>query len=473
MMKWFRDTQELDKEASRELIANSRSPSFFPFPLLQLLNNFKYIGNPILSAGAPGAWDAGGARRAHLVYDLNAVAAQRVKVVYTGVDGAGAMRGGLAMGSDIFSLVKYAGNPLWDAAPDGGDWAYEFELHQVPVNEWRLYYAVRNSLSGTYSIYRRSGTDLFNLSRDGEVLSASPPLNGELTIAHPTAYYDRISGITYMLFMGYPQRIGGASGVSTHGWVGLADDYPEKDGKTFHKRKVVIEEWQDPSVNIYDIAVIPYHLAKIGDLFVLPCVIRNCYTYSYESTVFVSTNLNDWFIYPRRILTRSEAYEKTDATELQQIIPARDKYHILYDYINTTSGLYELALVISPADSFKGEATILEEATLAAGATTTLADCRAIELADVERLAITVEATYDAAAAAGIKVHVRTSYDGTNYDTEDWDTWTPTGFAAGATIRQTKQYDTDPRFVKVLIENLDAGKAVTDLKVIATVERRV
>ena len=30
-------------------------------------------------------------------------------------------------------------------------------------------------------------------------------------------------------------------------------------------------------------------------------------------------------------------------------------------------------------------------------------------------------------------------------------------------------YDTDPMYVKVLVENLDAGVAVTDVEVIATV----
>jgi len=60
------------------------------------------------------------------------------------------------------------------------------------------------------------------------------------------------------------------------------------------------------------------------------------------------------------------------------------------------------------------------------------------------------------------------SIDGADYDTEDWDTWNP-AFAAGGVLRETAHYDTDPMYVKVLVENLDAAQTVTDVEVIATV----
>lgn len=117
----------------------------------------------------------------------------------------------------------------------------------------------------------------------------------------------------------------------------------------------------------------------------------------------------------------------------------------------------------------KAATTILDEAPLAAGATTALGDCDAIDLSDGEHtLAITVEATYHGAATQGIKIHIRTSYDGTNYDTIDWDSWSPS-FTTGATIRQTKHYDISPMYIKVLVENLDPAQAVTDVKIITTV----
>lgn len=58
------------------------------------------------------------------------------------------------------------------------------------------------------------------------------------------------------------------------------------------------------------------------------------------------------------------------------------------------------------------------------------------------------------------------SIRGADYDTIDFDVWNPT-FAANAVLRQTKIYDTDPLFLKVLVENLDAAVAVADVLVIA------
>lgn len=117
----------------------------------------------------------------------------------------------------------------------------------------------------------------------------------------------------------------------------------------------------------------------------------------------------------------------------------------------------------------KTATTILTVANLPAGATTLIGACASIDLSGgPPTLALTIEATYNAAAALGIRIHVRTSYDDVNWDSEDWDAWNPT-FTAGAAIRQTRHYDTSPMYVRVLVENLDAGQAVTNIAVIATV----
>jgi len=125
-------------------------------------------------------------------------------------------------------------------------------------------------------------------------------------------------------------------------------------------------------------------------------------------------------------------------------------------------------LPVDTSPGAKTATTVLDEATIAAGATTVLGDCTAIDLSGgPATLALTIEATYNGAATQGIKIHVRTSYDDTNYDTEDWDSWTP-GFGAGLSIRQTKHYDTSPMYVKILVENLDPAQTVTAVKVIST-----
>jgi len=78
-------------------------------------------------------------------------------------------------------------------------------------------------------------------------------------------------------------------------------------------------------------------------------------------------------------------------------------------------------LPVDTSAGLKVATEILDEAEIIAGATTALGDCDAIDLSDGDRtLAITLEATYDGGAAQGIKIHVRTSHDGTNWDTIDW-----------------------------------------------------
>lgn len=151
-------------------------------------------------------------------------------------------------------------------------------------------------------------------------------------------------------------------------------------------------------------------------------------------------------------------------------ILAPDIIEILRDVFG--GGANISALNPLPVDTSPGEKTateVLDQASIAAGATTVIGDCADIDLSGgPPTLALTVEATYNAAATLGIRVHIRTSYDGTNWDTLDWDSWTA-GFAPGSSIRQTKHYDGDPMYCRVLVENLDPVQAVTDVKVTATV----
>ena len=126
-----------------------------------------------------------------------------------------------------------------------------------------------------------------------------------------------------------------------------------------------------------------------------------------------------------------------------------------------------LPVDISPG--LKTATQIITLANLALGATSTLANCTALDLrGGPETLALTVVATYNAAATLGLRVHVRTSPDNVNWDSDDWDVWT-TGFTAGATLRETVNYDASPMFLKILIENLDAAQAITGIGVIASV----
>ena len=126
-------------------------------------------------------------------------------------------------------------------------------------------------------------------------------------------------------------------------------------------------------------------------------------------------------------------------------------------------------LPVDTSAGVKAIQTLLTLANLAAGATSVLANCTALDLRSGPwSLALTVVATYNAAATLGLRVHVRSSPDNVNYDSEDWDVWTA-GFLAGATLRETENYMTDPLYLRVLIENLDPAQIITNLSVIASV----
>jgi hypothetical protein len=125
------------------------------------------------------------------------------------------------------------------------------------------------------------------------------------------------------------------------------------------------------------------------------------------------------------------------------------------------SAPYWITSGVSGSLSAKTAIQVLSIPVIIAAATSVLADCAAIDLTGGQSsLALTIGCTYNAAAVAGIRIHVRTSFDGVTYDTVDWDTWTP-GFVAGATIQQTKVYDVSPAYLKILVENLDLAQTVT------------
>ena len=152
------------------------------------------------------------------------------------------------------------------------------------------------------------------------------------------------------------------------------------------------------------------------------------------------------------------------------VIVSRREYNEIIDALG--GGAPISAANPLPVDFSPGQKTslqIIALANLAGGATSTLADCVALDLRNgPASLALTVAATYNAAATRGLRFHVRTSADNVNWDTEDFDAW-DAGFTAGATIRETEIYDTDSMYLRVLIENLDAAQIITNLGVLASV----
>ena len=101
------------------------------------------------------------------------------------------------------------------------------------------------------------------------------------------------------------------------------------------------------------------------------------------------------------------------------------------------------------------------------GKTTTLDDCPHLPLANISRLAITVEFTYAEKANRPVRIHLRSSVDGFNYDTSDLYTY-DCPVERGKTVRHTYQPDVDAKYLKVLIQNFDGKLPIKDVKITAT-----
>ena len=123
--------------------------------------------------------------------------------------------------------------------------------------------------------------------------------------------------------------------------------------------------------------------------------------------------------------------------------------------ILATQRPFRLAMPILFIDSLEGSAI------------SSLESCPPISLEHISHLSITVECTYPADGKAGLMVHVRPSYNGINYDTEDLYTF-DIPFKPGKKISKTFELTPKIIFVKVLVENLDTSQKITNVKVTAT-----
>ena len=115
--------------------------------------------------------------------------------------------------------------------------------------------------------------------------------------------------------------------------------------------------------------------------------------------------------------------------------------------------------------------TVMNEGTLAAvstvPATVAGTECAVIDLTDTEDFSLTVECEFATAATGDVIFHVKTSPSGGSTAADEWDTEDYTAgtltCVAGARAQKTIVIEADPKFAKVLVENLDATKAIYNI----------
>ena len=80
---------------------------------------------------------------------------------------------------------------------------------------------------------------------------------------------------------------------------------------------------------------------------------------------------------------------------------------------------------------------------------------------------MTAECRYPPDAKKPLRIHVRSSPDGMNFDTVDLYDF-ENAYAPGQVGRKTVEMNTKVRFIKVLVENPNENQNVSDVKITAT-----
>ena len=98
---------------------------------------------------------------------------------------------------------------------------------------------------------------------------------------------------------------------------------------------------------------------------------------------------------------------------------------------------------------------------------TTLDDVPPINLCYVDHVVLTIECTYHEKATRPLKFHIKSSYDGKNYDTADLISFDH-DLKVGKIVRKTLEFNTSARFIKLIVENPDDSRTVSNLNATVT-----
>ena len=125
--------------------------------------------------------------------------------------------------------------------------------------------------------------------------------------------------------------------------------------------------------------------------------------------------------------------------------------------------------VLATQTPFSIDMPILTKDILPAGATTksSMDEAPPVTLSAIHRLALTAECQYSPQAKKGIRLHVRTSHDGYKWDTTDLVSLDHE-FIPGQLCHKSFDVNTNARFIKVMVENLDKLADVSDIQITAT-----
>ena len=445
--------QNLEMELSEtKLAVETMFRSILPFSPRMA----KYHANPVMTRGGVGEWDQYGIGNPIVIWDEEGL----WKMWFYGYMDKKCMEHGLGYATSVDGITwtKYADNPVL-LGGDNGSWdemnfCHDFIIRKVKPGDYRLWYEASNTDESRWRLGYATSEDGINwVKYDGNPIIDYV----DAGIADKTAA-KRLDFGTLLIDLDGKFHLFG----SQYRGDKYVPHFISDDGITWTET----EGFFLPSSPFCHLEMSDIAILALGGYYYLVSSVRVAQTTEYPQPIFdgfgfVSQDLERWDYIGLLYETEDETPWKYQ--ELEFALGRKGDWRV---YFGTSDSEKRGAIGVGLLLTEKSPLTMLRIGSLAESTTTVLTDCTELPLEGARAFTITVECKFDVEATQGIKVHIRSSADEVNYDTEDWDSWTPI-FTAGGTVRQTKSYHAAPRFVKVLVENLDASKAVADVKVTA------
>lgn len=420
--------------------------------------------NPILTPGPDGAWDDGVTEAADAFRDVGTY------YFYYHATGAGkGYRLGVASATGpLGPFKKHGDTPVLDLGPKGS-WDDLYVACAMVLKDGPEKYYMWYSGHGSSREHRQWSIGLAHASHPlgpWEKYDGNPILKD----------FGYVGGVVkvkgkYRLYCAHPISGPGYKGDYSPLAVALADS-PEGPWTKYAGNPLMEKgdrgDWDDGGISEAEVLYHNgmFHMFYGGTEIYGPRLESIGYAYSFDGFKFTK--------YGRNPVAKRQANPNAAAfAEVHAIVepPFIYLYHTLrYEKRNNRSFPWTEDLgvqVLVTERPFSLDMPVLNLESLGPGKTTRLDDAPPVCLGNVKRVALTVECTYRRSAKKAIRIHVRSSYDGINYDTTDLYTFN-SDVKPGQLSRRTFELDAKVRFIKILVENLDDSESISNVKITAT-----
>jgi len=420
--------------------------------------------NPIITPGPDGAWDDGVIEAADAFKDVDTY------YFYYHATGAGkGYRLGVASSTHpLGPFKKHGDKPVLDLGP-AGSWDDKYVACAMVLKDGREKYYMWYSGYGNQRQHQKWSIGLATASHP---LGPWKKYEGN-PILEDFGYVGGVLKVKgkYHLYSAHPISFTGYKGDYSPLALAVAEapegPYAKYKGNPLME-KGDFGDWDDGGISeaevLYHGGV--FHIFYGGTQLYGPRLESIGYAYSLDGYNFIK--------YLRNPVAVRQANPNAAAfAEVHAIIepPFIYLYHTLrYEKRNNKSFPWfeDLGVqVLVTQRPFSLDMPVLNLERLGPNKSTTLADSPPICLGNATDVTLTAECAYTKKARRPIRVRIRASYDGVNYDTADLTSFY-NDFKPGETARRTSELDTKVRFIKVLVENLDESEGVSDVRIIAT-----